>query len=1035
MKKNYLFYLFLLVVSCGVYSQFMQTINLPQTLNTDASTISQTLEPCEQPTNLFFNYEIGMPVGELSWNGAQPQEGWIILLGRENTTDIDWFLSDPENYENPEVKMERVYNSPSHQYTNMFEPGFYEIYVIADCGGNGMMASEKISFEIGDRVEEIIENECEAPHHVVGIQNNMQSIDLTWESQDGGLYQIAWGPFGAEMHEGYFNDPQAGSVIVYDNPYHLEFSGSASNIPHSIYIRKYCGGNNFSEWVKPTCPAPSEVNSQTNDDQIILSWTALEYQFAWQVIYGPQGFDPNNEGTPDVTRLDVYQNPTQVLLMLNLLQGINYEFYVRTLCSGEAYSDWRGPGYFSTIFLPCDPVNNIQTSHITHKSVDIIWAPQGGESQWEVTYGLAPLNIDESSTMVVTNPKAILMGLESSSDYEFFVTSNCVSGEAAQSEINSFTTTESDDLYCIPYFLSGCTLTYIDNLILNGENETRLYDLNTGCTESNYENRTDRKVDLAPGNQYFTRVSTGNFPISGLNLAIWIDFNDDGVFDESERVGDGALEASGFTNINFSIPQNANTGEHRMRVMLAFNAYAYQLTPCNEGDSYSTTGEAYDYTVNILDLQDCNLAASGTVISDFAVCPFEDFQIATLGASEPALGLIRKWQSSPAGQGIWTDLSVGLLPNTIIYGGIQQATDYRYIITCTQSGLSSTSNILKVTMSANCYCIPESNCAGPGLQINNVNLVGETITLDNESGCSGNGYGDFSIKFAPDLKKGETYSVSVTAYNSHLTDDKIKVWIDYNNNKVFDPEEVILDYPNGLPDHTVTSPFLVPTNIPSGIYRMRVRIGWWGSISPITGCSTLGDGETEDYLVEIIPGEAPEECLQPSDLSVEQGSSPTSITASWLPGAGETKWQLVYGLTGINPNNEEPIIVNNDPNALIENLEPETNYDVYVRAVCDDNNLSDWKGPVTINTDGLSLEDLSFEGFTYYPVPAGDRLNLKSQNVIEKVTITNISGQDVLKFYPSSKNPELDVSQLNSGVYFMRVQFKDKSKVFKIIKK
>src|SRR5690606_9838300 len=220
----------------------------------------------------------------------------------------------------------------------------------------------------------------------------------------------------------------------------------------------------------------------------------------------------------------------------------------------------------------------------------------------------------------------------------------------------SFTTTESDDIYCIPYFLNGCTYSFIDHLILDGENNTELYSLNTGCTDSNYDNRTDEAVDLAPGNQYFARVSIGNIPISGNNLAIWIDLDNDGIFDESERVGDGALSSSGFTNVDFIIPEDATPGQYRMRVMLAFNAYPYQLTPCNDGESISTNGEVHDYTVNILTLEDCGEASAGTTIPDFEVCLGEDFSISTNGATEPAHGLERKWQSSAAGQNNWTDL-------------------------------------------------------------------------------------------------------------------------------------------------------------------------------------------------------------------------------------------------------------------------------------------------------------------------------------------------------------------------------------------
>lgn len=1030
--KKLLLLSFLFVVCKVAFTQLQKSIDLVQISNSG----EKSLDSCDQPTNVVVDYEEGMPTALVNWDGEQPQEGWILLYGPEGTIDIGWFLSDPENYENPEANMERVHSSPHYLYMNMLHQAPYEIYVISDCGDGLLIASDMAMFVVGERGEEIIGEDCETPFNVSGVQNDSHSIDLSWEPNDGGLYQIAWGPFGLEMNEGFFDDPQTGSVIVSDNPYHLEFPRPGAEEPHGVFIRKFCGDNLFSDWQVPSCMPPIQLDSHMSETEVLLTWTPTGQEMAWQIAYGPQGINPNEEGDPNVHIDNIYNTPSHTLLFTELEQGIDYDFYVRTNCSGNNYSEWAGPGFFSTDFGPCNSVEELYANHVTHQSADILWTPQSGEYHWDVTYGLAPLDPDLATTITVDNPKAILMGLQSSSTYEVFITSKCVSGETAQSENISFTTTESDDIYCIPYFLNGCTYDFIDHLILDGENNTRLYDLNTGCTDSNFNDRTDEIVDLAPGNVYFTRVSHGNFPISGDNLAIWIDFNDDGIFDnETERVGDGALAAAGFTNVNFSIPENANPGQHRMRIMLAFNAYPYQLTPCNDGESISTNGEVHDYMANILSLQNCNNTEAGTTISDFAVCMGEDFTISVTGSSDPATGLERKWQSSPADQNNWSDVSGGLLSTATVYGGIQQPTDFRYVVTCTLSGENSISNILQVSMSNDCYCKPESNCGGPGgLQINNVTLVGETITLNNQTGCSGNGYGDYTIKFAPDLKQGVSYSLFVTANNASLNDDKIKAWIDFNNNKIFEPEEVIMNYPAGLPDYTVTDEFTVPVNVNPGLYRMRVRIGWWGSPT-LEGCSILGFGETEDYLIEVIPGEVSEDCPQPFDINVVQESDPTVVSVSWSPGGAESEWEVVHILAGNDPNEGEPLIIQENPTVLIDELEPDTDYEVYVRALCGENNISEWAGPIVFRTGSLFINDTSFEGFRYFPVPATDKLNLKSVVPIEEVTILDLSGKKLMGNTPSAKNSDLDISGLSPGVYFMKVRLNSKSKIYKIIKK
>ena len=1031
--KNGLCLIFSLAIIGGLFPQLAKAFNH----NENVRPYIEFEDSCEQPINVTINYENGMSTAEVSWDGELPQEGWILLYGNEGGVDLSWLLSDPEGYDSPESNMERVYSSPHTIYANMLHEGPNEVYVVAYCGDGLLIASESVVFEMGEKGQEIIGEEagCDTPYNVSAVQNDPLSMDISWEPQDGELYQIAWGPNGFEMNEDFFEPNETGTVIVSENPYHLKFPQEDS---YGIFIRKFCGDNSFSEWAVPGCHSPSQLESEVSETEVLLSWTAVEGQEAvWQIAYGPEGFNPDDELNFDYAS----NNPIHTLMLSELEQGIVYDFYVRTDCSSSNFSPWSEPGTFSTEFTPCNPVESLESNHVTHQSSDIYWTAVSSEGQWDVIYGTAPLDESEALTVTVSNPQAILTGLESETTYELYVVSHCWSGETAQSEVISFTTLQSDELYCIPYIITGCMhSSAIDNLIVDGENDTNLYDLNTGCSDSNYENKTDMSVDLAPGNQYFARVSAGNFGTSGNQLAIWIDFNDDGIFDESERVGGASLASIGFTNVNFTIPEGTNPGQHRMRVMLALYSSASNLTPCNNGGLPAVNGEVHDYSVNILSLENCSNVTAGNTVDNFATCLGEDLSISTSGASDPAIGLERKWQSSPAGQNNWTDIDNGLLPTTTIYGGIQQATDFRYVVACGLSGENSTSNVLQVSMSSNCYCIPQQSCIGGSLggrQIKNVSISGETIDLDNESGgCVGTGFTDYTINFAPDLKQGESYTLWVTVKNGNLEGHRVKAWIDFSKDMIFEDseEETIMDFPQGLESYTVASEFTVPLNAAPGIYRMRVRMGTdaYGA-PPITGCNLLSfGGETEDYLIEVVPGDFLP-CLKPSEVTVEQEADPTSATISWLQGGDETQWELIYGLAGFDPNSEEPVVVYDNPSVLISDLESASAYGVYVRSICEEI-VSEWTDLTTFLTGSVSVEDLSFESFSYYPNPTDDKLSLGALTPIEEVTILSVSGQKILTFHPSADIAELDVSKLSSGIYFVKVSLKNRTRIFKFIK-
>ncbi|MCF8364423.1 MAG: S8 family serine peptidase [Bacteroidales bacterium] len=120
-----------------------------------------------------------------------------------------------------------------------------------------------------------------------------------------------------------------------------------------------------------------------------------------------------------------------------------------------------------------------------------------------------------------------------------------------------------------------------------------------------------------------------------------------------------------------------------------------------------------------------------------------------------------------------------------------------------------------------------------------------------QSGCSPNGYGDFTF-MATVLTCGQETGVEVSSnYNSQF----ICIWIDFNDNNTFDFEELILDneYVETAYDLYYFSMF-IPEQCEPGEHRMRVRANYNEPFDD--PCGQVEWGEVHDYTVFVVEGEA-----------------------------------------------------------------------------------------------------------------------------------------------------------------------------------
>ncbi len=89
---------------------------------------------------------------------------------------------------------------------------------------------------------------------------------------------------------------------------------------------------------------------------------------------------------------------------------------------------------------------------------------------------------------------------------------------------------------------------------------------------------------------------------------------------------------------------------------------------------------------------------------------------------------------------------------------------------------------------------------------------------------------------------------------------------------------------------------------------------------------------------------------------------------------------------------------------------------------------------VTYGATG-SLEDLQALGFTYYPNPVNDVLNLKADVSINEISISNLLGQEVYRSTPNMLQQTVDFSNLETGVYMVSVSIDGNEGTFKIVKR
>lgn len=297
---------------------------------------------------------------------------------------------------------------------------------------------------------------------------------------------------------------------------------------------------------------------------------------------------------------------------------------------------------------------------------------------------------------------------------------------------------------------------------------------------------------------------------------------------------------------------------------------------------------------------------AGTTAGPAGACSAVNFTLSLTGATTGASGITYQWQSSPDNI---TYSNIAGATNATASVSQTTATYYQCIVTCTPSGMSSTSASLFVPMNPmlSCYCSSMPTNAADE-EITNV-TVG---TLNNTSNCTipAPGPGSILARYAnymsgvgapaaPVIARTNPTSMSVTVGTCGTTNfnSGLAIFIDLNQNGSFaDAGEKV--YSNGatanitcVPVTVVGATITIPITATLGITGMRIIDAEGSSGNTITSCFAYGYGETEDYLINIV--DLPPTPPTPTQSAgVPTCAGGTDLSVAGAPAAGDAwYWQ------------------------------------------------------------------------------------------------------------------------------------------------
>ncbi len=664
----------------------------------------------------------------------------------------------------------------------------------------------------------------------------------------------------------------------------------------------------------------------------------------------------------------------------------------------------------------CVKPTDVQIDATTPTTAAISWTPSGSETDWLVKYGEPGFDpeTEGDSAQVRDNPNVSITNLIPAHIYSVYVQAQCGGGDG-----NSFFTG--------PITLK--TRPVNDNLC----DATRLI-VDAGCSGSSYSNVGGTLENNEPQGSCFDAAGdqtvwfSFDAPVSG-NVTVTTDFEGGTLEDTEVAVYEAPTDCSDLSTLGVEIgcdEDGGNTGTGFLSIVTLADL---------------TAGSTYFIQVNgFVSFDDGTLEGNFCIeVQDNGVsCPaptditFDNITVTTADVSWTPGDREIEWEIvygesgfDPTTGGITVIDDDGLLGETLLNLNADTAYDVYVRAIC---GVNDESDLSEVGSFTTLIAPPVND------------NVCDAIRLIVDEVCTGNTYTNIAATTERDEPEGSCFLQLPTntvwfTFEAPVSGN-VTVTTNITPSDLVDSQMAVYEAPSDCNDLTT----------------MGIEIGCnddvdFGNNQLLSTVALTDLLEGETYYVQIN-GKAGDEgnfcievrddgiaCPAPTDITV-LNITETTAEVSWIAVGSETEWEIKYGPSGFDPNTTGVSVSDNDgvPGKTLNGLDPNTNYDLYVRAVCDADTQSDFVGPVSFSTMELSVASESFNSFRYYPNPVKNQLTLTASNPIENVLIYNLLGQNITEFNGNTSQLQLNTGNLQQGVYFMKVTINGAEKIFRIMK-
>ena len=728
-------------------------------------------------------------------------------------------------------------------------------------------------------------------------------------------------------------------------------------------------------------------------------------------------------------------------------------------------------------------INAIFTPYLTasptsHNFNYVIYGSSSAYKQFDIMgYNLtgAP-----DSSITATVPTGFKISLSPDSNYVSSVSIPCAGATLTTPVYIKFVPTDTGTVYSAYLKIFGCGASSDSNILLSGSSlltycTSGLY--NEGCMFGNY--LTDFSIGTINqtgltctsgmvGYNDFTLDSTKltqgyTYPISGIlgtspdqYVRIWIDFNDDGTFnnDSTELVYTSGYLLNTTVLGNVTIPITATPGPHRMRVRVVsytdgfdacstyyagcvndYIAIVNALTipyltasPTSHNFNYVIYGSSSAYKqINILGY---NL--NGAPDSIITVTVPIGFKISLSSDSNYASSINIPCQGATLATPVYIKF-VPIAANTVYSA-------YLKMFGC---GASSDSTVLLSGTSLLTYCTDNLYISGCSendyLTDFSISTISQTA-LSCTSGASG--YNDYTLDTTK-LMRGNTYTISgILGYSPN---ECVRAWIDYNDNIVFSNDSTELIYDSGnLSSDTFSGNITIPITAIPGTHRMRVRVVY--NALGFDACTNYNYGCANDYIVNIIK--------HGSDVGITSITAPINMVTIdsvinpkiTIHNFGDTTLSLipvVYKVNSQTPISENwsgslapaDSVIYSFATTFIAPSGTSFNLCAYTKLTTDQDTLND-KTCIIVNlTPNGIIENNVISNISIYPNPTKGELTIETNlNTAQRFEIVNLIGQTVYTNIINKNKTTVNTSAFANGVYFIKLSSNKETVVRKFVK-